>query len=183
MIGLHGTIATAEYGVLTLEEIAIGLSREGRFASQTLLHWTVADHLLAGMRLADLFGYSPRGRLLVGLHDAHEAMTRDIPTDVKPRAMKTIQRAIDERLFASLRIPQPTEVEERAVHALDVELLLAEASLVAPMRTYDKISEEYGGQRAGITARQAVGWVLQQQWNESDTAAEWLRQIKELLND
>ncbi len=179
MMGLNGTYTDADSGILSLEEAAVGLSREGRFANQTILRWTVADHLLACMHLAGEWN-DPRIRLLVGLHDYHESMLRDVPTTFKTNAARRFERKLDKRLYAMLEIKPPTRHDASVIHFIDKEMLLAEASLVAPLATYKRIKKENSAY-AGVPARRSVKWVLNQQLTEAETAAEWLRQIKELL--
>lgn len=60
-------------------DIAIGLSNECRWASQTPFHYSVASHsLLVAARTE-----TKRDRLLALLHDATEAYLKDIPKPLK----------------------------------------------------------------------------------------------------
>lgn len=65
---------------ICLEDIATGISREGRYANQTARFYSVAEHSL---HLARLVGADPWLRALALLHDASEAYLRDIPAPIK----------------------------------------------------------------------------------------------------
>jgi len=46
MMGVGGSLVTRMGGMLSLDEIALGLSRLPRFGGQTTIDWTVAQHSL-----------------------------------------------------------------------------------------------------------------------------------------
>lgn len=99
----------------SLIDIAVGLSRQPRFGGQTLQWWSVLDHSLFCDALvrSDLAerGYPPvagayddaeslrRCRLAVLLHDAHEALTGDVPTPLKTADFRAVQEKLDVRIF------------------------------------------------------------------------------------
>jgi hypothetical protein len=152
MMTLSGRYINRTEGAPSLEDIALGLSRMPRFGGQTKFLWTVADHVVCAheyvqvMRVKywdTLFGgaslFLP---LHVLLHDAHEAMTSDIPTTFKTQDMKDLQYTLDKRIYESLRLPLPNSMELSYIKAVDKAMLLAEASVVAPRATYEKICAE-----------------------------------------
>lgn len=150
MMTLEGTHVGLDFGAPSLRDIALGLSRMPRFGGQTLFEWTVADHVVCATNLLrDLIALGlslhDATRLLplhVLLHDAHEAMTGDIPTTFKTGDMKTLQAKLDDRLYTALGIPMPNDVEVRTIKSIDSMMLLAEAKVCTPTTTYDKICEE-----------------------------------------
>lgn len=83
---------------ICLEEIAYGL-REGRFANQTLglYTYTVAQHSVMGSDIGD---QSPHARMAKLLHDAHEAIMKDMP---KPLRMDPGMAAYNEACDARQR--------------------------------------------------------------------------------
>src|SRR6266699_2800998 len=150
MMGLSGTLVTLEEGMLPLEDIALGLSRAPRFVGQTVVPWFCVDHLLAGMHYAEKKGWSQAIRLHFGLHDAHEAMTADVPTTFKPVELKAIQAKLDLRLYDELGLTMPAWLERDVVKELDGDMLLAEAKVVTPPATYARIVVERGHREATL---------------------------------
>lgn len=178
-MGLSGSYATARAGVLSLEDIATGLSRIPRFGGQTVLHWSVAEHLLAGVEyLRD--AWSPSQLLDFALHDAHEAATSDIPTHFKTPDMKRLQKQLDVRLYKFLGLPLPDRLRRGLVEMADREMLVSEAKVVCPQATYDKIVEEVR-QYANWHACRAVRRVLSSYSDEDGVAEAWLKTVEELI--
>lgn len=145
---LTGNYVKQDVGVMTLWDIALGLSRMPRYGGQTLFAWHVADHVVCATRYVERLMASNRtigGPLLplhVLLHDAHEAMTGDIPTQFKTPDMKALQAKLDERIYLSLGFPMPTPRERDYIKQVDKMMLLAEAKVVTPFATYDMICSE-----------------------------------------
>jgi hypothetical protein len=138
----------------SLEDIALSTSRMPRFAGHTTHWWTVLDHHLYVVHLARTLGKitDPRPLLALALHDAHESLTGDIPTDVKSDGMRAAQYAMDGAImlehypggFAAFN--QWREI----VKDFDKRALLAEALIIGPPRFGQLPPEEFerllGGQ-------------------------------------
>lgn len=123
MVGMH-------HGVPTLEDIALSLSRIPRFGGHCRVNWSVLNHSLVCHRIA-LNDGAPRGlRLLALLHDAHEALTGDVPSPLKVPQLKELQKQLDARIFAEY-LPEGL-YDNAAVHDIDYRALLAEAVTVGP---------------------------------------------------
>lgn len=90
--GRHITIQT---GHPSLIDIAVGLHRMPRFAGQTERWFSVLDHSLFVEHLAQADDASRELSIALLLHDAHESLTGDVPTPLKPRELTTIQQALD----------------------------------------------------------------------------------------
>lgn len=150
MMTLTGNYIGIDIGAPSLEDIALGLSRTPRFGGQTLFEWTVADHVVCATRylehLIDLGLHMDfTTRLLplhILLHDAHEALTGDIPTTFKTDDMKALQRRLDARIYTALGLPSPTPSEKDCIKLIDRIMLLAEAKVCTPATTYERICEE-----------------------------------------
>lgn len=137
----------------TLEDIAVGLGRVPRFGGQTRCWWPVLLHAHVCDRLmreqlqryalvapadkpvtpADIAG----GRLVALFHDAHEAVTGDIPTPWKTDEVKAQQMLLDTRIFRNvLGCDTPPHLMPAVVRSLmldvDRRALLAEAEVVGP---------------------------------------------------
>lgn len=179
MMTLTGTYIGVDIGAPSLEDIAVGLSRMPRFGGQTLFEWTVADHVVCATRyLGNLIARSGRylpntTRLLplhVLLHDAHEALTGDIPTTFKTDDMKALQRRLDSRLYTALGLPTPFPTESDYIKQIDKIMLLAEAKVCTPATTYERICEEL----KDIAMPVAVDTVEDHIHNNVDARAEFL---------
>ena len=124
-------------------EIAASLSGINRYLNHTREPWNVAEHsLLCEALLPD--GTSATTRLLVLLHDAHEAYTGDMPTPVKralmelnPSALvafKTLQEGIQRAVHARLNLPiEPDAADLETIKAVDIlSLTIERRDLMAP---------------------------------------------------
>lgn len=69
--------------MIDIYEIAECLSRECRFANQTPVHYSVAEHSVLAMRMAAQDGHGEHLQKAILLHDAPEAYMRDIPSPLK----------------------------------------------------------------------------------------------------
>jgi hypothetical protein len=129
----------------SLIDIAVGLSRQPRFAGQTRRQWSVLDHTLFGDELIKLEptwnreAPAPAGlrgfRLAWLLHDAHEAITGDVPTDVKrDTTLGKAQVMLDGEIMDAF---YPGGIAQWGwwhdfVKDIDRKCLLAEAAVVGP---------------------------------------------------
>jgi 5'-deoxynucleotidase YfbR-like HD superfamily hydrolase len=127
-----------------IESIALGLSREARFAGQSSTPYSVADHSVWVSRCLGKGGFSPGVRMLGLLHDAAEAFMRDLPSPLKELLPE--YKAIEDRVHRRiLRRLQPDllqlywrpETGERIKRA-DVAAYLAECAHLfgAPKQLY-----------------------------------------------
>lgn len=118
----------------TLEDLALSLSRMARFAGHTRGWWTVLDHSLYVHALAVKDRMSHELRLAMLLHDAHEAITSDVPTDVKPDELRETQKLIDVGIITQYFPPGPriwSGMHDR-IKEYDRRALYAEARVVGP---------------------------------------------------
>lgn len=162
-----------------LFDMAIGLSRIRRFAGQTLTPWTVGQHLLASADYAKTLPFSGL-ELHVLLHDAHEAMTGDIPTSWKTDDMRELQKDLDQRVYASLGLSLPSPGMEVRIRNVDREMLMAEARWLTPAATYQRICDECGAVPAEVSRR-----VVFERWfageSEAQVARQWSERVVTLL--
>lgn len=140
LLTYSGRLLTPDSGHPSLIDIAVGLSRQPRFGGQTTRWWSVLDHTLfcdelLQSRHRQYHGWgdlSSRYRLAVLLHDAHEALTGDIPSPLKTPGMKAVQAQLDERIFGAFYPGGYTAylrsiVVPDAVRDIDHRALVAEA--------------------------------------------------------
>lgn len=119
----------------TMYDIGYALSQVPRFCGHTKEPWTVLQHLFAAARLAKLLGHSTRIQLLALLHDAHEAITGDIPHPWKTDDLRKYQDELDTRIYASIGISLPSISEKKTVKEIDTMLLYAEAKVFGAKST------------------------------------------------
>lgn len=115
-----------------IDSVAISLSRIPRFAGHTTEAWTVLDHSIAIEKYADLIGGCLRDRVYALLHDAHEAITGDIPTPVKlviGSQIKDLQLSIDRAIYEKLSMNFPSSSIIEWVSKLDKDMFYAEREL------------------------------------------------------
>lgn len=91
-------LLTSEGGHPSLTDIAVGLSRQPRFGGQTREWWSVLDHSLFCDELVKSQESTRELRLAVLLHDAHEALTGDVPTPFKTPDFRAVQDDLDRRI-------------------------------------------------------------------------------------
>lgn len=129
-------VLTTEGGHPSLIDIAVGLSRQPRFGGQTGRWWSVIDHTLFGLELVKQ--QSPGNRelqLAWMLHDAHEALTGDVPTPFKTPDFKAVQDDLDRRIYGAFFQPgYETYVEFYLplVKQVDLRAMRAEAMKLLP---------------------------------------------------
>jgi 5'-deoxynucleotidase YfbR-like HD superfamily hydrolase len=175
----------------SLEDIALGLSRLPRFGGQCRVEWTVLDHsLLVGHLMATRFApyVSNSERELHGLlHDAHEAITGDVPTPWKTAEVKQQQAALDRRLYDSLHIPLPSMFLRTELGMADRWALIAEADEVGPYDLYAHLINE-GYERADGTIRTLIRDTLSaSRWRsvqeKRDTYVRYVRKLVRKVQD
>lgn len=121
----------------SLQDIAIGLGRMPRFAGQTRGWWSVLHHSFVVELIVrnglEGFGRPPLWnavRLSALLHDAHEAVTGDVPTTWKTADLRHHQRDLDIRIAD--RFHSRIGDADGMIRFADRIALLAEGFLVGP---------------------------------------------------
>lgn len=174
-----------------LKDIALSLSRQPRFGGHTVDPWSVAEHsmvvaLIARYRSSHVYGRVVAGtitELYALLHDAHEAVTGDIPSTWKSPDMRILQEQLDVRIYESLGMSAPRPLQRDMIHECDRLALLAEAKVVAPSGVYEKIREDIGmiGEEADHDALIAVGDIKMHFFTQAQAAAYYLAWVERLL--
>jgi 5'-deoxynucleotidase YfbR-like HD superfamily hydrolase len=142
-------------------DVGYALSQVPRFGGHTVRRWTVLHHLLAAWYYAKE-KYDARVALHALLHDAHEAVTSDIPQPWKTDDMRKIQQELDARIYHSLKLRPPDGFTARIIHQIDNQLVYSEAKDFAP-QVAAAILQPGDNFRDGINttdhvAEDAVGW-------------------------
>ena len=116
-----------------IRDLAIGQYRMCRYGGHTNQWWSVLQHSIAMHAYLKVLG-SPTLLLMEALlHDAHEAITADVPSSWKPNAMRDLQDELDARIHKLYGLPYPLAYEDkRAIKEADHMMLLAEATAFGP---------------------------------------------------
>jgi len=133
-------------GVPGLTDIALGLGRMPRFAGQTRTWWTGLHHSLVCEHIASCLADSSnhRLRLLCLLHDAHEAVTSDVPAFFKSKELSNWQEEIDERFFKAFGLWPISDEEHAFIKKVDNLALRIEAELFGPPNIMCHLVESEG---------------------------------------
>lgn len=100
----------------SIEDIAVGLSRQSRFAGQTRRFYSVLCHSVIGALAVDQFDPSNQQlRRWLLLHDAHESVLSDVPTTWGNEILDEDKADLDER------IAREHGLENHATHLLDIK--------------------------------------------------------------
>lgn len=114
--------------VPTLEDIAVGLGRQSRFAGHTREFYTVLNHVLVCGKLADELSDDPELRRYVLLHDSSETVLGDVVTTWKPAQFSALEEELFELIYLEhgLQYPWPADMN-RDIKAIDYAALVGEA--------------------------------------------------------
>jgi hypothetical protein len=111
----------------TIEDIAVGLGRQSRFAGQTREFYTVLCHSLVCGQIARLF-WPDRTNLRTHLllHDGHEAIIADVPTTWKNNMTRDQEAHLDRLILGAYAEPlEPGDI--KLLKDVDYAALAAEA--------------------------------------------------------
>lgn len=131
---------------ITLDDVAYGLSREHRYAGQTALPLTVAEHAcLVARRVRDVGG-TQLEQLAALHHDDSEALVKDVPAPLKRLlpGYKEIESRVMNAILSALGL-DGLEVDSQVVHDADLWARAQEAHEL--MRDRGDGWTEVGGHR------------------------------------
>lgn len=112
-------------GSPSLWDVAISLSREGRYAGAGMRWWPVALHTFC---VCDLL--PSRLKLHGLLHDSVESITGDCPKPAKSRELEEFEDKLLEIIYKGLGVPQPSPQEWEKVKVADKKALRGEVYTV-----------------------------------------------------
>lgn len=112
----------------SLEDIAVGLGRQSRFAGQTEEFYTVLCHsLVAGNVAHELYPEKVMLRRWLRLHDGHESCLSDTPTTWKNDLTREDEHELDRRIAAEHGLEPLSEEDAALLKRIDHACLAAEA--------------------------------------------------------
>lgn len=119
---------------ITIDDIALSLSRECRFGNFTRSFYSVAQHSVNVSAQLRAMGADREAQLIGLLHDAHEAYIGDIPTPHKQvygAAFRDVELALLKAVCFRFELDPPHKWPPE-VHEADERLLHAEAKHLMP---------------------------------------------------
>lgn len=137
-IPAQGSMMTVDGGIInhirsrdkiTLDNIALNISRIPRFCGATKQFWTVMHHSVVCYMIAQHHDYGICEQATMLAHDFHEAFTGDVPSNYKNNQFREIQESLDNQIFSDLGIPR---VQSDVIKKIDLAALAAEGSVVGP---------------------------------------------------
>jgi 5'-deoxynucleotidase YfbR-like HD superfamily hydrolase len=133
--------------MISIVDIAHGLSMQARWCGQLEEFYSVAEHCVM---VAEILESSGRSDLALAglLHDAHEAYTSDIPSPVKDMlkpAITNVEARIDSAVFAKFGLEYPVPEEKDVIKAADMTAFYIEdrdlRGKTFPEFEYDKLPQ------------------------------------------
>ncbi|MBM3956597.1 MAG: hypothetical protein FJ313_00920, partial [Gemmatimonadetes bacterium] len=126
--GREISLLAPDPGLIRLEDVALGLSRQVRWGGFGRRCLTVAEHSVLAAWAVRWRGHPPETGAKALLHDAHEFLLRDIAPGAKRllpgyrMLCDRLQRAIE----TAFGVAAPSEAEARAIAEVDLELRVLE---------------------------------------------------------
>lgn len=117
-----------------IEDIALGLARQPRYAGQGKFFYSVAQHSVYAATQV-----SPGNRIHALLHDAPEAYIGDVPGPLKSLIgyqFEDIERAVWRAIYRGLKLSPPSSKQWREVMAVDRGLLNTESTTLFPEKMW-----------------------------------------------
>ena len=113
---------------LSIDDIALGMSREGRYSNQAPYVYRVGQHciLVSQLREKMAMGNDPKSLLQALLHDASESFLRDIPSPLKRYLpdYKNIEHIVQSAIYRKWKLPEDLS---DSIKLCDSALLVAES--------------------------------------------------------
>ena len=107
--------------MISIVDIAHGLSMQARFSGQLIAFYSVAEHCVMVSCILESMGY-PRLALAGLLHDGHEAYTSDIPSPVKAMLqpkINQVEKSIDTAIFKKFDLEYPSSEDKVLIKFAD----------------------------------------------------------------
>lgn len=146
--GRYVDIAAPRPSDITIDDIALSLSRECRFGNFTRSFYSVAQHSVNVSAQLQAMGAGREVQLIGLLHDAHEAYIGDIPTPHKQvygNRFAHVETGLVLAVCTRFAIPAPSQWPT-VIHEADERLLHAEAKHLMPECDW------YDGAKAGVSS-------------------------------
>ena len=111
-------------------------------------------------------------RLHALLHDAHEAVTGDIPTPWKREGNREDQDRLDARIYAKLDVPFPSAAFRQIVKECDRRALIVEADVLGPREFFEAEPALHAARAEALTPERVYIVRCLQEWNPPSATIE-----------
>lgn len=111
-----------------IPDIIHSLPSLNRFLGHSIRPYSVGEHLVNGLVIAEKLGYTPLQKLYWLIHDFTEAYVGDCPTPLKiliPE-FSVIEAQVESAILEKLGLDEPTEEDYKLVKAIDSTMLVIE---------------------------------------------------------
>ena len=133
--GIYFDYLNPTVDMIRFEDIAFGLANECRFARQSKIFYSVAEHSMECAHLAWIKGLRFETVQSVFAHDFHEAYTGDIPKPLKillGPALKEIEQRIDRLIEERFGV----DLSDPLIKQIDQTILISERNCILYQRCY-----------------------------------------------
>lgn len=109
-------------------DIIYALSRINRFVGHSKRAYSVAEHSILCLNMANHLGYTDREKFLVLIHDFTEAYVGDCPAPLKRMLpeFSFIEEKVENAIYEYLGIEPPTAEEYEKIKVIDLTALVVE---------------------------------------------------------
>lgn len=111
-----------------IPDIIHSLPSLNRFLGHSIRPYSVGEHLINGLVIAEKLGYTPLQKLHWLIHDFTEAYVGDCPTPLKVLIpeFSAIEEEVENAILEHLGLEKMSEAEKKLVKAIDVTMLVIE---------------------------------------------------------
>ena len=136
-------ITNPDPAMISVDDIALALSRKCRFGGFTRQWFSVAQHSWNVAMHLRAYGATPTVQLQGLMHDAHEAYMGDVATPHKDlyHGFRQLEELLQGAVFLRLGLPHPLDSKVKAVDEL---MLHSEAEALLPLPTPDWVKPGLG---------------------------------------
>ncbi|UGO48005.1 hypothetical protein PQE72_gp191 [Bacillus phage vB_BanS_Skywalker] len=129
---------------ICVDDIAHSLSHINRFVGHSSRPYSVGEHVLWCLNMANKLGYSARLKLLTLIHDFEEAYTGDCPTPLKVLLpeFSVIAKKVETAIYEHIGIMPPTPEEKYLIKRIDLTMLAIEMRDLT-LHTYEEFIDEH----------------------------------------
>jgi hypothetical protein len=120
-------------GAPNIQDIAVSLGRECRYAGAGVRWWPVALHTFA---VCDLL--PPELKLHGLLHDSPECITGDVPKPVKTEQIESLELHLLKAIYKGFHLCLPTAAQHRIIKRADEAVLCGEVYTVGTRALQDE---------------------------------------------
>jgi uncharacterized protein len=114
--------------MIDIDDIFRSLPRLNRFVGHSTRSYSVGEHTIYCLMMAEKLGYTIREQLLTFMHDFEEAYTGDCPAPLKRLIpdFSAIASGVEDAIYEHFGIEPPTDEEYVKIKRIDLTMLVLE---------------------------------------------------------